>query len=343
MQVGQRRANTEVFLVRPGARFVCHADGVCCSDVHVLGPVTENELVPLRRLHNEPARFEPLVDGLGLRTVNGACVFMREDRLCRVHAELGAAAKPATCRRYPFNLVATPMGLRVATPHRCPCRTMGERPLLTDATVAAEIVFPNAPLVPDHRVGNELRLSRGRRCSFDEWCATEAHMLRSIGNGEPPESVLGVVPFARLRTGTWQAFAEQLRARADASLFGATCLWLHHAVQFSKPQDDATLPRPWARFFDAAEMRTPEAESPDAIWADWLADEIWSLQWTLFGSFAQAREDLATRLELGRRIAAQLEAEGTRADRAVAEALLVVDVITHAPPWYEVSRALETP
>ena len=77
--------------------------------------------------------------------------------------------------------------------------------------------------------------------------------------------------------------------------------------------------------------------------ADWLADEIWSLQWTQFGSFARGRRDLATRLAMVRAIAGAMAAQGVRADRATAEALLVIDVITHSEHWYPVAQALEEP
>ena len=59
---------------------------------------------------------------------DGGCVFLMADQRCSVHAQLGAEAKPDGCRRFPLGLAATPNGGRITTDHRCPCRTMGDRP-----------------------------------------------------------------------------------------------------------------------------------------------------------------------------------------------------------------------
>src|SRR5690606_28104623 len=46
-----------------------------------------------------------------LHTIDGRCVFLTEDRRCRVHAALGPDAKPDFCREFPFQLVEEPRGL----------------------------------------------------------------------------------------------------------------------------------------------------------------------------------------------------------------------------------------
>ncbi|HTA19539.1 MAG TPA: YkgJ family cysteine cluster protein, partial [Polyangia bacterium] len=106
-------------LVRPGARFTCHADGLCCSDIHVLGPIEEAELVPLRALGHRIVGRDASVDGWAFRVgETGACPFLESHNLCRVHATRGPQVKPATCRLFPFYLVGTPAGVRVSTSHR---------------------------------------------------------------------------------------------------------------------------------------------------------------------------------------------------------------------------------
>jgi hypothetical protein len=68
--------------------------------------------------------------------------------------------------------------------------------------------------------------------------------------------------------------------------------------------------------------------------ADWIADAIWSLEWTGRGDFALARADLATRLAIARWIAAHLESrEGARADRATAEAIAVAEIVGLSDAW----------
>jgi len=49
----------------------------------------------------------------------GACVFLNEDGLCRIHAKFGEAAKPLPCRLYPYAF--HPSGQRVAVSLRFSC------------------------------------------------------------------------------------------------------------------------------------------------------------------------------------------------------------------------------
>lgn len=323
---------------------MCHADGVCCSDVHALGPITPSELVPLKRLVPDPATHEPSVKGLAFRTPGGGCVFLRADYLCRVHAELGVSFKPATCRRYPFNLVQTPEGLRVVTPHRCPCRTMGPRPLITVASVAEEIVIPNAQLDPDYTVSGELRLNRKERVRFADWLPVEAQWITQVRNARDPASALGSDPWPQLRGMDWQAIALTFCNVKDDSSFETAKGLMGSAI--AEAHGGSAIPRlnrPWSRFFDAAEQRVLQApQAANEMYGDWLADELWSLQWTQYGSFARGRLDLATRLEVAKRLAASFQKQGLLPERAVAEALLVVDVVTHSELWFDVARAMQT-
>ncbi|MDX2020834.1 MAG: YkgJ family cysteine cluster protein [Deltaproteobacteria bacterium] len=330
-------------LVRPGARFVCQADGVCCSDVHVLGPITPAELVPLRALHAQPAAPDASVKGLAFRTQSGGCVFLRDDHLCRVHAELGVTAKPATCRRFPFNLVQTPAGLRVVTPHRCPCRTLGPRPPLTVEAVTQEIVIPEAPLAPDYAVAGLLRVAGKQRVRFSEWCTIEAQWLHKLQTTHDLAAALAAPAFAP--GFAWNKLAAKLKVAKDGSSFETAKSCVGHAI--GAALDGAAIPRlerPWARFFDAGERRVQAApQSSDVMLADWLADEVWSLRWVQDGSFAQHRTDLATRLAIACQVQKALVAAGVDRTRATAEALLVIDVITHSELWFGVSRGLGEP
>ncbi|MEL6182520.1 MAG: YkgJ family cysteine cluster protein, partial [Myxococcota bacterium] len=48
-------------------------------------------------------------------TPQASCIFLGTDRRCRIHAHLGAAAKPLVCRLFPLQIVDTEQGLRVAS------------------------------------------------------------------------------------------------------------------------------------------------------------------------------------------------------------------------------------
>jgi lysine-N-methylase len=51
---------------------------------------------------------------------DGACVFLREDGRCRIHARDGEAAKPLACRLYPFRFVPLGSQVRVDVRFDCP-------------------------------------------------------------------------------------------------------------------------------------------------------------------------------------------------------------------------------
>ena len=69
--------------------------------------------------------------------------------------------------RDPETLVReTPDGLRVFTPHRCTCRSLGERAPLDAAVIAQEITVADVPPAIEWRVSAPLALAPGRRVSF---------------------------------------------------------------------------------------------------------------------------------------------------------------------------------
>jgi hypothetical protein len=76
---------------------------------------------------------------------------------------------------------------------------------------------------------------------------------------------------------------------------------------------------------------------------DWLADEIWGLEWTARGSLLHARLDLASRLAVVQQIARRLTASGIRRDRAAAEAILVGELAGAAPLFQTVVNAFVLP
>ena len=128
---GNKKKKTKVrpLLARPGARYTCFGDGLCCTDIHGIGPLTKKEVGEMRRIYRPSAGWNDDHDDYMLNTAaDGGCLFLMSDQRCSVHAQLGPEAKPDGCRRFPLGLAATPVGGRITTDHRCPCRTMGDRP-----------------------------------------------------------------------------------------------------------------------------------------------------------------------------------------------------------------------
>lgn len=110
--------NTTSISVRVPAelRWDCGSCGDCCRNF-VLGPVSPEIIAALKdkAIHS---LWPPAQDGNWYESKqgpdgqlhhflspneNGACVFLREDKLCSIHATLGPEFKPAFCREYPYH------------------------------------------------------------------------------------------------------------------------------------------------------------------------------------------------------------------------------------------------
>lgn len=119
------RVHEDMISINP-LRHRCLGCGRGCQG-HAVGPLDAPFLERVDRVKAElaelyddiAARDEvvvPLGDGReGMRMAldNGGCVFLGEDRLCRIHKHLGSAAKPLVCRFFPVQIVETEDSLRV--------------------------------------------------------------------------------------------------------------------------------------------------------------------------------------------------------------------------------------
>jgi len=106
----------------------CHGCTDCCRDYVV--HVTDEEM---RRIEGQGWEKQPGFEGVPLFKRHGrwrgqwaltqkdeACIFLGEGGRCRIHEKFGAAAKPLTCRIYPFVLVPAGDHWRVGLRFACP-------------------------------------------------------------------------------------------------------------------------------------------------------------------------------------------------------------------------------
>lgn len=101
-------------------RHACHGCGACCTghSVRLVGAEVAHITAVAERLGVEdPVTAGPR--GAILAFVDQRCPFLDEARRCRIHAELGAAAKPAVCRQYPLRSIVAEDGQRVAVDPGC--------------------------------------------------------------------------------------------------------------------------------------------------------------------------------------------------------------------------------
>jgi hypothetical protein len=345
--VGRERSARSVepssrpLLMRPEARYTCFGDGLCCTDIHALGPLTPQERREVELI--EPGRLvrSKDFDAHVFRTgKDGACV-LRSKRGCELHAQHGAEAKPDGCSRFPYGLIATPEGGRVTTEHRCPCRSMGDRPTMSEHDAQSSLSDRGGKLVANGRVGGRVRISPKKNQSFAQFRAEEQRMIEGLLTGHDPEEVFGVAPFGRLKGEKFTEVAKACLAEADDTGYGSAMRWFGNAL--ISCLDGRPLPvtaRPWSAYFDKAEAR-PGKRSAEAVIADYLADVLWSLDWYFsVGSFQGARRELSSLHAIAARIAKRLVRAKVRPDRAAAEAVMVVELARQSGAWERVQDAL---
>ena len=102
-------------------RYSCHGCGDCCRDFTV--QLRERDLARLREQGWERELGEVTVEFRGRRYLrqrdDGACVFLRPDGRCRIHAEHGFEAKPVACQLFPFTFAPDARAARVGVSFAC--------------------------------------------------------------------------------------------------------------------------------------------------------------------------------------------------------------------------------
>jgi Fe-S-cluster containining protein len=327
-----RILKSQPLLARDGARFRCSGSGLCCTDIHGLGVLTRSEVTELRRRDPLAVVYNQELEGHCLRPVDSHCLFL-EDQRCTIHAKHGHNAKPAGCRRFPYGLIRTPYGGRVTTEHRCPCRTLGDRPELSVADADKSLRDRRGRLEPDFDVPARIALRRDQRVSFDVYLQHETRLIARLNAGERAESVLSARPLPELTSSTWPTVAIEHIETRDNTSGGEAFAWfgdalLHLAAGHMPPP----RPRPWHEGFERA-LAGGTPPDPEVTYNDWIADEIWMFRWLPFGPFDVARAELATRLAVARCVQNWIEQRGVAPGQAAAEAVMVCELAAEGSEW----------
>lgn len=337
--------------IRRGARYSCESDGLCCSDVHALGPLTRSESVRVSSYDPESVAVHPRLGLVVLKPrADHTCRFFDFDQGCRIHRERGALAKPAACRQFPFGLVATPAGLRVTTAHRCPCRTMGDRAPL-DVAEARSALTHGGRLRIDQTVRDRVRLTRRRQLGWIKYERVEALVLAGLLDGSLAATLgrtLGQsadgAAFPAIIDATWADVAHSHRAMVDGSTTGEALAWFGDALLFvleGKRLEGRA--RPWAWSFERAARRVHHPRDPAALYADFAADRVYGLRWSEESSLAGELLSLSVALRCAGVIANAIaraasgasngdsDSEARTQERAAAEAVMIAEVALAGP------------
>ncbi|MEM9193721.1 MAG: hypothetical protein AAGF12_31390 [Myxococcota bacterium] len=301
--------------VRSGAVFTCHGDGLCCTDLHALGPLEDDETEMLglidERLVLSSAEGERVI----ATKANGECALLSGEG-CALHARLGPSAKPQGCRQFPFLTVATPTHRRVATVHRCPCRTMGERAPITSSD-AEEICGERA----ERTLQSGFRVDADTVVAVEEYERLEGPLLERILSEDPLE-VLGTPAMPS----TARTLAEKYAIETGATRSERAIVHFGRALLCELGGDpEEPSPIPWDDAFDRAEARS-EPGDPEAMLRDFVADYVWSLEHAFLGTWAETKLELGLRIRVARRLFRKRTTAGRRADRAMAEAIAICEL-----------------
>lgn len=272
---------------------------------------------------------------------DGACA-QRENGLCGVHKNSGIEAKPGGCRRFPYGLVSTPEGGRITTEHRCPCRTLGDRPLIDLADAERSLLDRAGRIQADHVAPARIPVSAHRYLSFARYREHETALIHRLLEGERAEEVLGAKALPDLHWGEWPLIAAELYDSQDDTAGGVAIGWFADAVMYLVNRQPApTRPRPWAPAFERALARSPLREPPDRIINDWVADELWMMRWLDWDcTFDVARAELATRVAMVRYLIELLTRRGVNSSQAAAEAIMIVEIGCTYDAWKDLVGAI---
>jgi Fe-S-cluster containining protein len=105
------------------------------------------------------------------------CGFLKEDKLCAIHAELGMDEKPLTCQQFPFHLTETPDGVFVGVSYMCTAaRQNSGRPLSAHEDWLRERMAKGIRVTTIE--ANKVPVGEGRFTSWDDYAAFEEEFNR---------------------------------------------------------------------------------------------------------------------------------------------------------------------
>ncbi len=120
-------------MARPGVilpilqNWSCHNCGGCCREHQIVITSEEKKRIDKQRWKTTDGVVDdrPLIVAHGDRfrlnhQADGACVFLDEKGLCRIHAKFGEAAKPLACRAYPYAVHPSGNSVTVSLRFSCP-------------------------------------------------------------------------------------------------------------------------------------------------------------------------------------------------------------------------------
>jgi Fe-S-cluster containining protein len=227
----------------PGAKFSCQGCGKCCTGFS-FGPV-EPKVIQGLIDQDMASKWAPAQEGpwyhehpgpdgtpvFSLAHRDGHCVFLRDDKLCAIHAELGEPAKPWFCREYPVRIVQDAKGLSATIRADCggfSTSYASGQPLDEQLQAALSLPRPVSYPVfdPEH-----VEVLPGMAITPENWLQLESPLISKVKDGGAGEAVV------TLREVLAKVTGRSLPAPSPA----AAAEVLAYAIAQLRPQVEAKL------------------------------------------------------------------------------------------------------
>ena len=178
--------------------FSCHACGKCCTDKWHVNVAPEKMLeIKATRVHQSLERegYVPieLVDGQYrlTRSEDGDCRYLG-NRICEIHAEVGADGKPLSCQLFPFSFTNTPHGCFVSASFACPSILANKGHAVSEQLADLRRLVEGSEFLEAQTVASDgkVRLTQERELSWAEYLALEQQLLTSLKGDDPVGELL---------------------------------------------------------------------------------------------------------------------------------------------------------
>ena len=253
--------------------------------------------------------YQQRPNGAYLRTVDGHCVFLREDRQCAVHDLLGGHRKPAFCREFPYHLVEDPLGWVAVVRSACRGFHHSHR---DGQSVEDELPSILALPIPRRRfTPHEVSILDGASVPLAVWMEIEAALQERLVGLDFTAAVvhLRTVLHERADRTPPPVRPEQRAAALQAILMALTLIMRHTLSQTGSEDPDrrAFAERTLAdleRLTDGLEDQAPPLAADAEVWVNLLLrSHLLGKHFAVWGGVCEGVGEMILAIEVSRRLA----------------------------------------
>ena len=206
-------------LATPGQRYSCHGCGNCCRDFTVQLRGRDVERLN-RQQWTTKLGADPIVEFRGVRYLrqraDGACVFLRDDGKCEIHAQYGFDEKPLACRMFPYMLAPEVASTRMGVSFACQSVLENKGALCASQGAEAARIAKDAP--ETRAASTRAALARGLPAMDGELEVLERALVAWLASENPIE--IRLEGFAWLADSLLVAKLDAVRAERFEELVG---------------------------------------------------------------------------------------------------------------------------